>query len=133
MADGLYVPNKNAWLIQGANVVDIDTDNINASLVRSSTYTENLTTDDFYDDVTTPVQEADAFLSITVSGANVDATDHTFTAVAAGAALDQYVVWKDTAVDSTSRLIAFYDSFSAPTPNGEDINVTVNVSGLFDL
>jgi len=131
MANFLYTPNKNAWLIQGANVVDIDTDNINASLVRSSTYTPNQTTDDFYNDVTTPVQEASGFLAMTVSGFNVDATDFAFTAVASGAAIDLLVLWKDTTVDSTSRLIAKYDV--SVTPNDADINVVVNGSGLFDL
>lgn len=99
--------------------------------MRASTYTPNQTTDDFYDDVTTPVQESDAFLSIAVSGFNVDATDFVFSAVGAGAALDLLVIWKDTTVDGTSRLIAKYDI--SVTPDGNDINVTVNVSGLFDL
>jgi len=131
MADFIYTPCKNAWLIQGSNVVDIDTDNINASLVRSSTYTPNQTTDDFYNDVTTPVQEADAFLSISVSGFNVDATDFSFTSVGAGAAIDLLIIWKDTTVDATSRLIAKYDiSF---TPDGTTVNIVVNASGLFDL
>lgn len=112
-------------------MVDIDTDNINASLVRSSTYTPNQTTDDFYNDVTTPIQEADAFLSISVSGYNVDATDFSFTSVGAGAAIDLLIIWKDTGVDSTSRLIGKWDiSF---TPDGSTVNVVVHASGLFDL
>jgi len=131
MANFLYTPNKNAWLIQGANVVDIDTDNINATLVRASTYTPNQTTDDFYDDVTTPVQEADSMLSIVVSGFNVDASNFVFSAVGAGAALDLLIIWKDTTVDATGRLIAKYDI--SVTPDGNDININVHASGLFDL
>jgi len=131
MVNFLYTPNKTAWLEQLANVVDISADNINASLVRASTYTPNQTTDDFYDDVTTPVQESDAFLSITVSGFNVDATNFVYTAVAGGAALDLLVIWKDTTVDSTSRVIAKYDI--SVTPDGNDINININASGLFDL
>jgi hypothetical protein len=131
MADFIYTVYKNTMLIQGTNLVDWDADNINASLVRASTYTPNQTTDDFYDDVTTPVQEASGFLAPTVSGFNVDVTDFTFTTVAGGAAIDQLVIWKDTTVDSTSRLCAFYDI--SVTPNGNDINVAVHGSGLFDL
>lgn len=131
MVDFLYDLNKEAWMIQGANVVDIDTDNINASLVRASTYTPNQATDDYYDDVITPVAEASGMLSITVTTVNVDATDFTFTAVGAGAEIDLLVIWKDTTVDSTSRVIAKYDI--SVTPNGNDINVTVSGSGLFDL
>lgn len=131
MVDFLYTPNKNAWLIQGSDVVDIDTDNINATLVRASTYTPNQTTDDFYDDVITPVQEASGFLTITPSGFNVDAADFVFTSVPGGAILDILVIWKDTTIDGTSRVIAKYDI--SVTPNGNNINVTVNGSGLFDL
>lgn len=131
MVDFLYDLNKEAWMGQNANVVDIDTDNINASLVRASTYTPNQATDDFYNDVTTPVQEASGFLTITLSGVNVDATDFTFTSVAGGAAIDLLVIWKDTTVDSTSRVIAKFDI--SVTPNGNDINVTVSGSGLWDL
>lgn len=118
-------------LLNGANFVDWDATNISASLVRASTYTPNQTTDDFYDDVTTPVQEASGFLSPTVSGFNVDVVDFTFTTVGAGAAIDLLVVWGDTGVDSTSRVMLKYDI--SVTPNGEDVNVTVHASGLFDL
>lgn len=131
MADFIYTPYKNSLLTNGANFVDWDTTNISASLVRASTYTPNQTTDDFYDDVTTPVQEASGFLAPTVSGFNVDVTDFTFTAVGAGAAIDLLVIWGDTTVDTTSRVMLKYDI--SLTPNGNDVNVAVNASGLFDL
>lgn len=131
MVDWLYNLNKQAWMNQEANVVDLDTNNINASLVRASTYTANQDTDDFYDDVTTPVQEADGFLAMTVVLENADAANFTFSAVGAGAAIDILVVWQDTTVDGTSRVIAKYDI--SVTPDGNDINILVNVSGLWDL
>jgi hypothetical protein len=131
MADFLYTPYKNSLLLDSANPVDWDASNINASLVRSSTYTPNQTTDDFYNDVTTPVQEASGFLAPTVTGFNVDVADFDFTAVGAGAAIDLLVIWCDTGTDSTSRVIAKYDV--SVTPNGNDINVVVSGSGLFDL
>lgn len=131
MADFLYDLNKEAWMGGGSDIVDIDTDDINATLVRASTYTPDQAADDFYDTVTTPVAEASGFLSITLSGVNVDAVDFTFTAVGAGAEIDLLVIWKDTTVDGTSRVVAKYDI--SVTPNGNDINVSVHVSGLFDL
>lgn len=100
------------------------------ALVRSSTYTPNQTTDDFFNDVTTPVQSSGA-LSITASGANIDAADFAFTAVGAGAAIDLAVLYKDTGNSATSRVAAKYDI--SVTPNGNDINVVVNGSGLFTL
>lgn len=111
-------------------MIDFDTDNIKATLVRSSTYTPNQTTDDFFNDVTTPVASS-GNLSMTVSGANVDCADFAFTAVAAGALIDLLVLWKDTTVTTTSRLAAKFDV--SVTPNSADINVVVNGSGLFTL
>lgn len=68
---------------------------------------------------------------MTVTGANVDCTDFSFTAVAAGAALDLMVLWKDTGNSATSRVAAKYDI--SVTPNGSDIDIIVNASGLFTL
>ena len=130
MVDFLYTPFKNSYLSQAANQVDFDADTIKATLVRSSTYTPNQTTDDFYNDVTTPVSTS-AALSMTVSGANVDCTDFSFTAVSAGAAIDLMVLYKDTGVSTTSRVAAKYDV--SVTPNGADIDVVVHASGLFTM
>lgn len=126
----MYTPFKNSYLSQAANQIDFDADNIKATLVRSGTYTPNQTTDDFYNDVTTPVA-ASGNLSMSVAGANVDAADFAFTAVAAGALLDLLVLWKDTTVTTTSRLAAKFDV--SVTPNGADINVVIHSSGLFTL
>lgn len=130
MASFLFTPFKNSYLVGGANLIDFDTDNIKASLVRTSTWTESQANDDFYDDITTPVAES-ANLSMTVSGNNVDAADFAFTSVPSGAEIDRMVLWKDTGVDGTSRVAAKWDI--SVTPNGNNINVTVNASGLFDL
>lgn len=130
MADFLYTPFKNSYLTGAANTIDFDTDTIKATLVRSSTYTPSQANDDFYNDVTTPVAASGA-LSMTVTGAGVDCTDFSFTAVAGGAAIDLMVLWKDTGVSTTSRVAAKYDI--SVTPNGADIDVVVNASGLFTL
>ena len=55
-----------------------------------------------------------------------DAADFTFTAVT-GDESEALIVRVDTGVDSTSRLIAFIDTFSSGmpvTPNGGNIDVT---------
>jgi hypothetical protein len=51
-----------------------------------------------------------------------DAADATFTAVAAGAAIDSLEIYKDTGVAGTSPLIAYIDGFTV-TPNGGDITI----------
>lgn len=57
-----------------------------------------------------------------------DADDITFAAVAAGDTVTGFALYKDTGVESTSTLIAFWDTdtggaISIPT-NGGDINLT---------
>lgn len=128
MADAFYTKFKEGTL-NGAFQVDFDTDTIKAGLFRSSAYTVNLATDDFLDDAGSPI--AEATLTPTVSGANVDAADFSFSSVGAGAEIDLLVIYKDTGTPATSPLVAKYDI--SVTPNGNDINVTVNGSGLFDL
>lgn len=128
MADGIYTKWKENQMIN-TDLTDLDGDTIKAALFRASSYTVNLTTDEYLSTAGTPISTAT--LSITVSGKNVDATDFTFSAVGAGAAIDILVIYKDTGVAATSPLIAKYDI--SVTPNGNDINVTVNGSGLFDL
>jgi hypothetical protein len=62
-----------------------------------------------------------------------DAADFTLSAVS-GSVITQAVLYRDTGTPSTSTLIAHYDTGGFPTtPNGGDINVTINASGLFTL
>lgn len=74
----------------------------------------------------TGTQVATATLASKTTTAGVlDAGDVTFTAVAAGAACDMVLLYKDTGVAGTSRLIAKIDSATGlpVTPNGGDILV----------
>lgn len=112
----------------GAGVAAIDwlTDDIKCSLVRASAYTPNLTTDQFLDPaVTTRVADSANFSIKTAVDGTVDAADITFTAVAAGAAIDYIVIWKDTGVPTTSPLLALIDTAGnlPVVPNGGDITV----------
>ena len=129
MANFLYTLYKQA-ILEGVEAIDLEDDTIKADLFRSSAYTPNQSTDEFYDDIGASAV-ATATLNITVAGNNVDAVDFSYSSVAAGAEIDLLVIWKDTGTPGTSRLIAKYDI--SVTPNGNDIDVTVNGSGLFDL
>lgn len=64
-----------------------------------------------------------------------DAADTTFTA-ATGDPSEAIIVYIDTGVATTSRLVAFFDTgvTNLPvTPNGGDINVIFNASGIVQL
>lgn len=123
----------------GHGTVDWEADNIKASLMDNADYTVNLVTDQDEFDLpdTGIVAESGNLANITVavsSGtATVDCDDWTWSAVS-GDQSESVVIWKDSAVDTTSLLIIYYDTFSSGmpvTPNGGDINVTVNASGLW--
>ncbi len=73
--------------------------------------------------------------SKTFTGGVFDSADPSFTAVT-GDVSEALILYIDTGTPSTSRLIAFYDAgvTGLPvTPNGGDINITVNASGWFAL
>jgi hypothetical protein len=69
------------------------------------------------------------FTTGTFSGGNV-----TFTAVT-GSQVTKLVIYIDTGTASTSPLVAFLDTMTGlpVTPNGGDITVTWNASGIFTL
>lgn len=135
MANGLYTAYKNAALGSGTPV-DLDADTIKVTLADSADYTPNLSTHDYLNDVAGAARVATATLSSkAIAGGAFDSADPTFTAVS-GDVCELLVLWKDTTVESTSPLIACYDTFSAGmpvTPNGGNIVATVNASGWFAL
>lgn len=122
MASALYDKAREAFL--GADI-DWLADNIKVSLVRASAYTPNLATHDFFDDIPAVVATSANLGSKTATAGVADAADVTFTTVAAGAAIDYIVIWKDTGTPATSPLIALIDTATGlpVTPNGGDIIV----------
>ena len=133
MADALYPDGKEAFL---GGDIDVDTDTIKVALCSSSDYTYSAS-HTFLSSVTRYSGTTDQTLSTKTKTDGVfDSSDTlTFSAVAIDGSkdVDQVVIYQDTGVAGTSRLIAFYDSFTAVTPNGTDITFDANASGLFAL
>lgn len=124
MASGLYDKGREGFL-DGS--IDWDTDDVRAILVDTGTYTVNLATHDFLDDIGSGARIAvsSALASKTVTAGVADAADVTFTSVT-GASVEAIVIYKHTGTDSTSRLICYIDTASSGlpvTPNGGDITV----------
>lgn len=114
----LYSKAMESFLSQNPSI-DLDTDTIKVSIGRTSAYTFSAAHQ--YKSSVTTVQDASAALSSkTVTDGVFDAADSTFSAVAAGAALNFMVIWKDTGNAATSPVILYIDGFSV-TPNGGDI------------
>ena len=132
MASVIYPIAKKAFL---DGDIDLLTDNIRAVLIDTGTYTYSAA-HDFYGDLTGVVgAESGLFASKTTTGGTFDAADITFTAVTGNTA-EAIVIFKDTGSTATDNLIAYIDSASSGlpvTPNGGDINVVWNASGIFSI
>ena len=124
MANALYDLGRKAFLDAD---IDILVDNIKCVLVDTATYTVNLATDQFLDDI--PVGERVAtsgnLASKTSTAGVFDAADVVFSSVT-GDVSEALVIYKDTGAAATSPLIAFIDTATGlpATPNGGDITVT---------
>jgi hypothetical protein len=70
----------------------------------------------------------------TVTDGLFDADDVTLVAVA-GDVSEALIIYIHTGVESTSRLVAYIDSATGLpiTPNGGNINIVWNASGIFQL
>ena len=144
MASGLYANYKALALGGGTGAfVDLPTDTIHCGIVSGADYTENLATHQDWDDVGTYAittcynsEATQALGAKTTTGGVFDNTaDITFTAVAIDGAkdVDALVHFKSSGVITTDMLICFHDGFTAVTPNGGDIVVAYNASGIFAL
>lgn len=123
MANRLYDPFVNSYMTQGANQVDLETDTIKAVCVDAADYTIDTVNHDFLDDIPVSARVATATLTgKTVTGRVFDAADTTFTGVT-GDEFEYVILYKDTGVESTSRLIAVFDTATglALTPSGSDV------------
>ena len=134
MANAIYPKWKEAILNGGSNVALSGT--VRATLVDLADYNYNAA-HDFIDDVPVAARVATVTLVSGKSYTNglFDAADVTFSSVT-GDPSEALIIWIDTTVEATSRLVAFFDTgvTGLPvTPNGGDINIAWNVSGIFQL
>jgi hypothetical protein len=127
MANALYAKGREGFL-DGS--IDWDTNTIKACLIDFAAYTANLATHDNLDDIPSGARfgTPQTLGSKTVTDGVADAADITVTAVGpGGTVVEAIAIWKDTGVESTSRLIALIDTLSSGamslTLNGGDVTV----------
>ena len=132
MANVLYNKAKESFISQNPSI-DLDTDTIKVALVDTGTYTFSAA-HQYYSSVTGVVGTPATLASKTITNGVFDAADVTFTAVT-GASVEALVVYKDTGSAATSPLIAFIDTGTnlPVTPNGGDITIQWNASGIFSI
>jgi hypothetical protein len=125
MANTLYDLFVNSYMTGGANLVDLDTDDIRVILVDAADYTFSQT-HDYLDDVPGAARVATAALtSESVTNRTFDAADTTFSSVT-GDESEALILYNHTGTEGTSRLIAYIDTATnlPITPNGGDITVS---------
>lgn len=133
MASAVYPKAKESFISQNP-ALDLDTDTIKAALIDTGTYTYSASHQYWSSASSALVGTAVTLGSKTVTNGVFDAADVTFTAVT-GATVEAIIIYKDTGSAATSPLIAYIDSGTGlpVTPNGGDINVAWNASGIFSL
>ena len=133
MANALYPKWKEA-LLQFTTNNNLSSGTVKVALVTAGyTYSSS---DQYYSSVSASVVGTPQTLtSKTYTDGVFDAADVTFTAVT-GSQVVSLVIYIDTGNAATSPLVAFIDTSvtNLPvTPNGGDIAITWNASGIFAL
>jgi len=143
VANAIYTAFLNGILGAHATRVDLDADTIKIALVDagSGDGAPDAATDDFWDDqdgglIGTAYTLAAKTVGTVAAGVFDNTTDPApaFTAVS-GATVEDLVLFKDTGTPSTSNLIAYWDTATGLplTPNGGDVNLTFNASGIIKV
>lgn len=133
MANAIYPKWKEAVMQASSNSSLGGT--VKVSLVDTGSYTYSAT-HEFYTSLAGVTATTSAGLATkTYVNGLFDADNITFSAVS-GAVSEALVIWIDTGSGATSRLVAYIDtgvSGLPVTPNGGDITVSWNASGIFQL
>lgn len=134
MANAIYPIAKKALLDAD---IDLSADTIKIVLCTSS-YTYS-TAHDFLNDVTAGYRVATsaALSSKTTTGGAFDAADVTFASLT-GSTVTSWILYRDTGIESTSNLIAYFDTVSGGgalsyTPNGSSFTLQFGASGIFTI
>lgn len=133
MANAIYPLYKQA-LIDGDTLVDINDLTVKVALVDTGAYTYS-GAHQYLTSLTGVVGTAQTIANTTVTNGLFDGDNVTFSGVT-GNSVEALVIYIDTGVAATSRLVAYIDASVAGlpvTPNGGDITITWNASGIFQL
>lgn len=144
MANALFTGYRNNIL--GENTftnVQLDADTLKTLFVDHADDTPVPATDDAIDDILSAARvpaigSAPSLASKTlgvVAAGTFDAADTLFSTLS-GDVVESLLIFKDTGAEATSILIAWFDTFTSGmplTPNGGDVTVQWNASGIFQV
>lgn len=132
MANAIYPKAKEKFLDA---LIDMPTDTIKIALIDTALYTYNSTNEFWSSASVAEIGTAVTLGSKTITNGVFDAADVTFTSVI-GASVEALIIYKDTGNAATSPLIMYIDVAASGlpvTPNGNNIDVQFNASGIFAL
>jgi len=137
MANAIYPKYKEALLGAAANsaITGSGATGLYAALVDTGTYTYS-SAHEFYSSLSGVVGTDQEITTPTLTNGTVDGDNVTYTAVS-GATVEAIVLYrKNAGANTTWRLVAYIDTSVTGlpvTPNGGDISITWNASGIFTL
>lgn len=138
MANAIYPKYKEAVLGAAANSSLNDaegTTGVYAALVDTGTYTYSAA-HEFYSSLSGIVGTDQEITTKTITSGTFDGDNVTYTAVSGNSCEAIVLYRKNAGANTTWRLIAYIDTgvTGLPvTPNGGDITITWNASGIFTL
>lgn len=133
MANALYPKWKEA--IEQATSNSSLGGTVKVALIDTGVYTYSAAHEFWSSASSASVGTPQTLASKTFTNGLFDAADSTFSAVT-GSSVEALIIFVDTGTASTSRLVAYIDTgvTGLPvTPNGSDITVQWNASGIFQL
>ncbi len=133
MANAIYPLYKQALLDAAANT-DLNDGTVKVALIDTGTYSYN-SAHEFFSSVSGVVGTPQTIANTTVTTGLFDGDNVTFSAVT-GNSVEALLIYIDTGTAATSRLVAWLDTSVTGlpvTPNGGDITITWNASGIFQL
>lgn len=134
MANALY-PKWKEQLLQFTANNNLSAGTVKVALIDTGTYTYS-SANQFYSSASAAaVGTPQTIGTKTFTNGVFDGADVTFTAVT-GSSVEALVLYVDTGSAATSPLVAYIDTSVTGlpvTPNGGDITITWNASGIFAL
>lgn len=144
MANSLFAAYKAVQLgdaaVSGFTAVNWESDDCRLILIDAADDTIAVNTDQDLADIAAGARVATSgaigskTAVLSSNTLTMDAADVTLTAVS-GDQSEQVVVYRHTGTEATALLIVFFDTFSSGmpvTPNGGDISIQWNASGIFN-
>lgn len=137
MANAIYPKYKEALLGGAANsaITGSGSTGLYVALVDTGTYTYS-SAHEFYSSLSGVVGTDQEITSPTLTNGTIDGGDVTFSAVS-GASVEALVLYrKNAGANTTWRLVAYIDTSQTGlpvTPNGGNITITWNASGIVTL